>query len=129
MKLYQVALLVLLSFSALSANANNTAVISQTNFIALQQSEQPAIVLDVRSVEEFEKGHIAGAINIPHDTIAERLDELTNFKQQKVVVYCRSGRRAGIAENILADNGFEQLLHLDGDMNGWQAAKLPEERK
>ena len=47
------------------------------------------------------------------------------FKDQTVVVHCRSGRRAVSAENDLRAAGFSDLRHLEGDMNSWQAADLP----
>ena len=48
-----------------------------------------------------------------------------NLKIKTVVVYCRSGRRAGIAEALLAEQGFSRLRHLSGDMNAWKKAHLP----
>ena len=83
------------------------------------------LVLDVRSADEFAEGHIAGAINISHDEINANLSKIMAYKDQTVVVHCRSGRRAISAENDLRAAGFSDLRHLDGDMNAWQAADLP----
>lgn len=74
-------------------------------------------VLDVRSAEEFVTGHVPGAVNIPHDQLAARLAEVP--KDKEVLLYCRSGKRAGIAGQVLADNGYQRLQHLEGDMPGW----------
>ncbi len=81
-----------------------------------------ALLLDVRTPDEFAKGHVPGAINIPYDEIPNRLDELEGGKDRAVVVYCESGKRAGKAESTLAAQGYTNLHHLEGDMKGWRAA-------
>jgi len=116
----------LLSLFAFTAFAGETPSISQQDLLtALDKETANIVVLDVRSAKEYSDGHIAGAINISHNTIEDNLSQLAQYKDKTVVVYCRSGRRAGIAEGILASNGFKDLRHLAGDMNGWVAAKLP----
>jgi len=84
-------------------------------------------VLDVRTPEEFEGGHVPGALNVPHDQIERRLAELEPYRDREVVLYCRSGRRAGVASETLAAAGFAHLLHLSGDMSGWRAEGRPVE--
>ncbi len=74
-------------------------------------------VLDVRSPEEFTTGHVPGAVNVPYDEIAARLAEVP--KDKDVVLYCRTGRRAGLAADVLAANGYTRLSHLEGDMPAW----------
>jgi rhodanese-related sulfurtransferase len=83
------------------------------------------LILDVRSVEEFAAGHVPGALNIPHTEVADRLEEIAAYGDIEIVLYCRSGRRAGMAADVLRGEGFERLLHLEGDMLGWQARQLP----
>ena len=83
------------------------------------------LILDVRSPGEYERGHVPGAINIPHNQVENRLPEIIEYKDQTVVVYCRSGRRAGMAESVLEASGFTQLKHLEGDWLGWEASKQP----
>jgi len=80
-------------------------------------------VLDVRSPEEFREGHVPGAVNVPYDQIAARIAEVP--KDKDVVLYCRSGRRAGIAADVLAANGYTRLSHLEGDMQAWVAQGRP----
>jgi phage shock protein E len=86
-----------------------------------------ALILDVRSEAEFGSGHVPGAINIPHDQLASRLSDLDSEMARPVVVYCRSGKRAGIASAVLLAAGYTNVLHLEGDMNAWQANGLPTE--
>jgi phage shock protein E len=83
------------------------------------------LLLDVRTPEEFAAGHIPGAVNIPYDQVAAHLEEIP--KGEEVVLYCHSGRRAGLAAETLTAHGYTKLAHLTGDMQGWQAAGRPVE--
>lgn len=95
--------------------------ISQSELMQRIEADHAQLVLDVRSLEEYKAGHIPGAINIPHDQLTSRLTEIESDKNRDVVLYCRSGRRVVIAADILQSAGFSKLLHLDGDMGGWQS--------
>ena len=88
----------LLSLFAFTAFAGETPSISQQDLLtALDKETANILVLDVRSAKEYSDGHIAGAINISHNTIEDNLSQLAQYKDKTVVVYCRSGRRAGRA--------------------------------
>ena len=89
------------------------------------QAQHPdhLFLLDVRTPEEYAEGHIAGAVNVPYDQLATRLAEVP--KDKDVVLYCRSGRRAGIAADVLAANGYTRLSHLEGDMIAWTEKGRP----
>jgi rhodanese-related sulfurtransferase len=92
----------------------------------LQVKKDPSLlVIDVRSPEEFAAGHVPGAVNIPHDLVASRLAEIP--KDKEVVLYCRSGRRSGLAAETLEANGYKDLRLMQGDMPGWEKAGLPVE--
>ncbi|MEE9207000.1 MAG: rhodanese-like domain-containing protein [Gemmatimonadota bacterium] len=82
-------------------------------------------VLDVRTPAEYAEGHIAGAVNIPHTELADRLSELEFETSEEIVVYCRTGRRARVAEAILAEAGYTGVRDLQGHIQGWRAAELP----
>jgi phage shock protein E len=86
-----------------------------------------ALILDVRSEAEFGSGHVPGAINIPHDQLASRLPELDSETDRPVIVYCQSGKRAGMASTVLLEAGHTNVLHLEGDMQAWRANGLPTE--
>lgn len=80
-----------------------------------------ALLLDVRSPEEFASGHIAGAAHIPIGELDRRLDEvaaLAGGKDKPVVVYCRSGARSGRAKAMLLAEGYLQVTNL-GSMDAW----------
>lgn len=86
------------------------------------------VILDVRTPKEYADGHVAGAVNISSDELESRLGELEADRDRDVVVYCRTGHRAGIALGILEKAGFKHLYHLEGDYTGWAAAKRPIEK-
>lgn len=83
------------------------------------------VLLDVRTPEEFAAGHLPGAKNTPYDQIPSRIRELKSVQDSEIVVYCRTGRRAGIAIDILSGAGFRKLGHLEGDYEAWSAAGRP----
>lgn len=101
-------------------------LVSQDALLAREAQHDPTLfLLDVRSAEEFAQGHVPGAVNIPHDQVAARLADIP--KDKDVVLYCHSGRRAGIAAGVLQSHGYTKLMHLDGDMMGWTAKARPVE--
>lgn len=104
-----------------------TTIITAEQLLEWVNDDQELLILDVRTPEEFATGHVPGAVNIPHTEIEARLQEVRRAGDVDVVVYCRSGRRAGIAEMILREAGFRRLLHLEGDMLGWLEENLPVE--
>ena len=81
--------------------------------------KEPVALLDVRTPEEFDEGHIPGAINIPVQVLAARCAELSARRGESWIVCCRSGARAAQACRMLADAGFEQISLLRGHMLGW----------
>ena len=83
-------------------------------------------VLDVRTPEEFAAGHVPGAVNVPHDRLASRLAEVP--KDKDVVLYCRSGRRSGLAAGVLAAHGYTRVSQLEGDMQAWVQRGRPVEK-
>lgn len=126
------AILVLLvlsvSLSACGPSAGAAPSVSNTEIARRIAESSAPIILDVRSVEEFKEGHIPGAVNIPYDALEKRLAELAADQADEIVVYCRSGRRAVIAEEILAAAGFKNVKDLEGHMIGWDAAGLVTEQ-
>lgn len=76
--------------------------------------EQQALIVDVRTPEEFAAGHYPGAINIPHETILDGLNQLGVKADTAVILYCRSGNRSGQAEQALKEKGFTQAKNAGG---------------
>lgn len=75
------------------------------------------VLLDVRTPEEFEKGHIPNARNIPLDEIRDRLTEID--PSQHIYLYCKTGMRSYLAQRILRQHGFENLSNLSGGYELW----------
>jgi rhodanese-related sulfurtransferase len=82
-------------------------------------------VLDVRAAEEFAKGHLRDAKNIPLADLSSRIGELEKQKARTIVVVCQTGARADKAVRQLAAAGFEDVVSLDGGQAAWVAAGLP----
>jgi rhodanese-related sulfurtransferase len=91
---------------------------------ALAQPDAP-LLLDVRTPEEFAKGHVPGARLVPLQELASRLAELDAYKQRGVIAYCEVGGRAAKAADLLRANGFANVRLLDGSMRRWREEKRP----
>jgi rhodanese-related sulfurtransferase len=81
------------------------------------------VILDVRTNEEYRNGHIEGALNIPVDELEERLDELDD--NDELLVYCRTGNRSRTAIEILNENGYEKVHHMNEGITAWIASGYP----
>ncbi|PTM59246.1 rhodanese-like domain-containing protein [Desmospora activa] len=75
--------------------------------------------VDVRTEEEYEAGHVPGSIHIPFDELDDRGVELERFREQALMLVCRSGRRSVVAAHTLHGQGFSRLYNLKGGMLEW----------
>ena len=80
----------------------------------IMDTEEGYIILDVRTQEEYDEGHIPGAIVISHEEIKEKAEEVLPDKDQLILVYCRSGRRSKIAAEALAELGYTNIKEFGG---------------
>ena len=80
----------------------------------IMDSEEGYIILDTRTQEEYDEGHIPGAIVIPHDEITDRAEEELPDKDQLLLVYCRSGRRSKLAAEALVELGYTNIKEFGG---------------
>ena len=80
----------------------------------IMDKEEGFIILDVRTQEEYDEGHIPGAIVISHEEIAERAEEVLTDKDQLILVYCRSGRRSKLAAEALVELGYTNIKEFGG---------------
>jgi rhodanese-related sulfurtransferase len=93
--------------------------------LARLRADQPDLrIVDVRTPGEFAGRHIPGSYNVPLPQLAEHRAELTARSTVPVVLVCESGRRAGQAEQQLADAGLTQVHVLDGGVAAWETAGL-----
>ena len=80
----------------------------------IMDSEEGYIILDVRTQEEYDQGHIPGAIVISHEKISEKAEEVLTDKDQLILIYCRSGRRSKIAAEALVELGYTNIKEFGG---------------
>lgn len=88
-------------------------------------NHKDALVLDVREESEFKAGHLLNAKLIPVGKLNERIGELEKYRDQPIVVVCRSGNRSGTACALLGKKGFTQAYNLAGGVMNWQKHNLP----
>ena len=100
-----------------SSNANQT-----MKYEELQNklnTQENFVLLDVRTQEEFDAGHIAGAILLPYDEINLKAATVLPDKEKEIVLYCRSGRRSAIAKKALVELGYKDVEDFGG-INRWK---------
>ncbi len=83
------------------------------------------LIIDVREVHEFIKGHIEDAINIPMGNLNDKLPSLQEHKSKPVIVTCQTGNISPSACKKLTNENFEQVLNLSGGMQSWEDSNLP----
>ena len=117
-------LLFLLLLTGCGGNASNTS--SESDYQQISQEEakemmdtQDVIILDVREQDEYDSGHIPGAVLLPVGTIDEETAaEVIPEKDSTVLVYCRSGNRSKTASSALAELGYTNIYEFGG-INTW----------
>lgn len=118
MKKIYLALTLLLSFDLVSAELWNVEQLKE----AISELDHKPVLLDVRTQSEYNDGHIRDAINISHEQILKRPQLVAEYKDSQIVVFCRSGVRAGKVIEMLEGLGFKEIIDIDGDMLAWNEA-------
>ena len=80
----------------------------------MMDEDSAVVILDVRTKDDFDTGHIEGAILIPDDKIEEKAEEILTDKSAVILVYCRSGRRSALASASLAQLGYTNVYDFGG---------------
>ncbi len=119
MKKLTLLLLVVMMLTACGQDKENGQGAVYVNITAeeakqIMDSEEGYIILDVRTQEEYDEGHIPGAIVISHEEIAEKAEDVLTDKDQLILVYCRSGRRSKIAAEALVELGYTNIKEFGG---------------
>lgn len=86
----------------------------------LIQGNKDMVILDVRTKEEYDRGHIPGAILIPAQELPSRIKELNTYVKKPILVYCASGGRSPGAVNTLLRNSFAPIYHLYSGVSSWK---------
>lgn len=128
------SLLFLLACSQTKDNAQmaDAAAVAVNADVSIQQLETvlnagtDIYLLDVRTAKEYETAHLAGTDDrIPYDSLAGAKGRLPADKATDIYVYCRTGRRSGIAATELRAEGYTNVHNVEGGITAWQAAGLP----
>ena len=119
------SLLLLAGCTNQSHQENNYRQVSAKEALTMMNEESDYLILDVRTLEEFNDKHIPGAINIPNESIGTKdIPELPN-KDQLIFVYCRSGNRSKQASEKLAALGYTNIVEFGG-INSWPGETIAE---
>jgi len=106
--------------------ASYTDINANTAYQAITSGVCPnLVILDVRTREEFDQGHIKMALLIPHAELEERIDELAEHKNHPIIIYCFCGMRSTLASSILAAHGFTKVYNMMDGLNAWMGQGYP----
>lgn len=92
---------------------------------AISLYNKGALILDVRSAEEFAAGHIGDARHIPLEQLKDSAETLKKYREKPVIVCCESGARSAQAASVLRSLGFTQVFNLQGGLAAWRSDNLP----
>jgi rhodanese-related sulfurtransferase len=107
----------------LRQRAHSAASVSPGEVVRLMNSG--AVLVDVRSANQFKDGHINGARNVPGDQIAAGAAALEKLKDKTLIMCCDSGTTSGAAARKLMQQGFNQVFNLRGGLAAWRQDNLP----
>lgn len=119
MKKWILVLLAAVLFSACGHNTQKEQEMVYMNITAQQAKEimdtqEGYIILDTRTQEEYDAGHIPGAMVLPHDEVLKKAETVLPDKSQLILVYCRSGRRSKLAAEDLVKLGYTNIREFGG---------------
>jgi len=102
---------------------HNTITVDEAHAL---EADPTVVLLDVRTSEEFqsETGHLKNAVLIPIQDLEKRVAELMQYKGKTIIAYCRTGRRSGVAADLLTSKGYT-ALNMEGGIVKWNEEKLP----
>jgi rhodanese-related sulfurtransferase len=115
------AFLGLLVYSEVSRGGSSLSPQQTTHLI----NTEDAVVLDIRKAEDFARGHIPNAVNIPATLVKSRLKELDKYKDKPIIVACHLGHTAGPICSDLRKAGFSAVHRLKGGITEWQNNRFP----
>lgn len=92
----------------------------------LEQGNDP-VLLDVRSLDEWELGHLKGAVHVPRGEMEAKVESAVPDKLREVIVICAGGVRSLLAGETLRDLGYEKVISMEGGYGDWEDANLPAE--
>jgi rhodanese-related sulfurtransferase len=89
-------------------------------------NHQHAVVIDIRTKEAFEQGHIIDAVNIPHEQFMDNLKKIQKYAKKPVIIVCAVGKDSSkIVTKLIKEQDFTRVLQLSGGMHEWIASGFP----
>ena len=123
------AIFVMVIYTFYKGATSKFKVITHNEVIRLINADE-AIVVDLRSLEEFQRGHIIDSINLlPSEIKNQNIGKIEQHKETPVILVCANGAISGASAEILAKQGFNHVYTLKEGLAGWRAANLPLVRK
>ena len=104
-------------FSCELLNTTEISMISESDFVEIQDSDY--ILIDVRTQDEFDLGHIDSAINLDFYSDTFQNEILSLPKNEKIMLYCRTNNRSSKTAAILKQNGYRDILVISGGITEW----------
>jgi len=98
--------------------------VSSKEAAELINSEQP-IILDVRTPQEYQRGHLRDSVLIPVQQLQKRYRELGADHNREILIYCATGNRSTVASKILIDSGFKHIVNMRGGIFDWHRKNYP----
>ena len=98
--------------------------ITPAELLQRQQAGETPNIIDVRETWEYDEARMPGAQNIPLGTLPEKLDEIDAWKDQEIIVHCKSGARSASAKAFLTQQGFANVRNLVGGFQAYMAAGI-----
>src|SRR5438094_10203324 len=89
------------------------------------QSVEGAVWVDVRERDEWDEGHIPGAVHIPRGHLESRIERAAPDRSQQVLLYCSAGNRSAFAAKTLEEMGYEEVTSLSGGFTDWKRNGFP----
>mgnify|MGYP000432672317 CR=1 FL=1 len=127
--MYRLLSVLLLSGFLLACSPSSNEDVIQVSPIesAGLQSNEFAVIIDVRSQSEWNEQHIPGAIHIPLRNLEARFGDLEKFEGKQLIMQCAVGGRSSKAVVLLQQAGFSDVVNMDGGIVAWKKANLPVE--
>jgi rhodanese-related sulfurtransferase len=106
--------------------------VNMADFKAVYDKKETGLLVDARNENEFEEGHIPGAVNVPRGLVEFRIWKLVGFPDKtdlntKITIYCATGGRSALATKSLRDLGFTNVTAVDLKFEDWKKAGYPVE--
>ncbi len=106
------------------ASQDSYSEVPQDTLLKYLEEDRDMCILDVRSLREYEQGHLPRAIHMDYQKISTHTEDLEPHRRKDIIVYCEHGMRARMAITVLQRVGFTRVYHLEGDMVEWKRTGL-----